>query len=229
MDEPLDELHQTSLNDANKRKRKVLTQMTSLSHASRLRAVMLWTLGTWGLGVFLPWLVDDLASPTPPTTFDAALVSACLVTTGLCAVWAWLALSVVVLEIVRRTSAPTPGVPTWARRLVLMTCGVAAVSFAAPAGAAEDIDLDGLPMPDRASGGFLAETVRPVLRAARPTPAEGPETAHLVTAGESLWSIAEGELGDPARWTEIYDLNRESIGADPDFIEIGQRLDLPNR
>ena len=206
--------------------------MNSLSCTSRtslLRAVTLWTFSTVSLVVLLRWLVGDLVSPSPPATFDAALVSACMVATGLCAVWAWLVVGVVVLEIVRRSPGPTPGVPTWARGLVLMTCGVAAVGLATPAGAAEDIDLDGLPMPDRASGGFLAETVRPVLRAARPSPAGGTEITHRVTAGESLWSIAEGELGDPARWTEIYDLNRGRIGADPDFIEIAQRLDLPNR
>ncbi|GAB2754148.1 hypothetical protein GCM10027020_02770 [Nocardioides salsibiostraticola] len=200
------------------------------SRTSRLRAVMLWTFSTASLAVLLRWLVGDLVSSSPPASFDAALVSACMVAIGLCAVWAWLVVGVVVLEIVRRSSGTTPGVPTWARGLVLMTCGVAAVGLASPAGAAEDIDLDGLPMPDRASGGFLAETVRPVLRAARPPAAGGTETTtHRVTAGESLWSIAEGELGDPARWTEIYDLNRGRIGADPDFIEIAQRLDLPHQ
>lgn len=202
--------------------------MNSLSRTSRFRAVMLWTLSTGSLAVLVRWLVGDLVSSSPPVTFDAALVNACLVATGLCAVWAWLVVGVVVLEIVRRSSTHTPGVPTWARGLVLMTCGVAAVGLATPAGAAEDLDLDGLPMPERASGGFLAETVRPALRAVRPTPAGGAEITHRVTAGESLWSIAEGELGDPARWTEIYDLNRGRIGADPDLIEIAQRLYLPH-
>lgn len=204
-----------------------MNSLSCTARTSRLRAVTLWILSTVGLAVLLPWLVDDLVSSSSPVTFDTALVSACLVAIGLCAVWAWLVVGVVVLEVVRRSSGPTPGVPTWARGLVLMTCGVAVVGLAAPATAAEDVDLDGLPMPDRASGGFLAETVRPALRTARPTPPGGPQITHRVTAGESLWSIAEGELGDPARWTEIYDLNRGRIGADPDFIEIAQRLDLP--
>lgn len=204
--------------------------MDVLFRSSRLRALTLWALGTAGLVVLVRWLVVDLRTPPSPPTFDAALVQGCLVAAGLCAVWAWLVLGAVVLEIVRHSSTPTAGVPAWARGLVLMACGVAVVGLATPAGATDDIDLDGLPMPDRAGTGFLAETVRPVLRASRPTPptdAAAPST-HRVAAGESLWSIADRVLGDPARWTEIYDLNRGRIGADPDFIEIAQRLDMPH-
>lgn len=36
---------------------------------------------------------------------------------------------------------------------------------------------------------------------------------HIVRSGESLRSIAEYELGDPDRWTEIADLNKEVIKA----------------
>ena len=60
-----------------------------------------------------------------------------------------------------------------------------------------------------------------------------PKTSHVVEPGESLWSVADTELGDPARWPEIYDVNhgrsfddgREFV--DPDLIQPGWELDLP--
>ena len=48
----------------------------------------------------------------------------------------------------------------------------------------------------------------------------------VVRKGESLWLIAERELGDPERWPEIYELNRDQI-ANPDLIDAGWALRLP--
>ncbi len=61
-----------------------------------------------------------------------------------------------------------------------------------------------------------------------------PSTSHVVELGESLWSIADGELGDPTRWPEIYELNhgrsfddgRQLL--DPDLLHPGWELDLPS-
>lgn len=44
--------------------------------------------------------------------------------------------------------------------------------------------------------------------------------------GDCLWKIAEQKLGDGSRWTEIYNLNKDSI-SDPDLIFVGQELVLP--
>jgi nucleoid-associated protein YgaU len=46
-------------------------------------------------------------------------------------------------------------------------------------------------------------------------------------AGDSLYSIARYELGDRSRWSEIYELNRNVLGNDPDYLPTGTRLVLP--
>lgn len=57
-------------------------------------------------------------------------------------------------------------------------------------------------------------------------PAEPRET-YTVRPGDSLSAIAQRVLGDGNRWPEIYDLNREVIGANPGLIHPGQVLVLP--
>lgn len=50
---------------------------------------------------------------------------------------------------------------------------------------------------------------------------------YTVRSGDSLWKIAKRELGLGGRWKEIYEKNKEIIGADPGLIKIGQRLVMP--
>ena len=52
-------------------------------------------------------------------------------------------------------------------------------------------------------------------------------TTYTVVAGDSLWEIAARLLGDPARWEDIYDLNQDTIGANPSLIIPGMVLTLP--
>jgi LysM repeat protein len=47
-----------------------------------------------------------------------------------------------------------------------------------------------------------------------------------VRSGDTLSSIAEGELGGAARWTEIFHANRAQL-RDPDELAVGMRLVLP--
>src|SRR5262249_46209519 len=55
----------------------------------------------------------------------------------------------------------------------------------------------------------------------------GPGRVYTVTEGDTLFEIARHELGKPARWAEIYELNREVLGDDTDFLRPGTELILP--
>lgn len=48
-----------------------------------------------------------------------------------------------------------------------------------------------------------------------------------VAAGDTLSSLAEQYLGDAGRWHELWQTNRQVIGADPDEVPVGVRLILP--
>ena len=53
---------------------------------------------------------------------------------------------------------------------------------------------------------------------------DGPTTTYIVIKGDFLWAIAEKLYGDGSRWKEIYDMNKDIIGSNPDFLKIGQML-----
>lgn len=55
-----------------------------------------------------------------------------------------------------------------------------------------------------------------------------PQAPYGVQGGDTLMSIAQQTLGDSNRWQEIYALNRDVIGADPNIILPGQQLKLPS-
>jgi nucleoid-associated protein YgaU len=51
---------------------------------------------------------------------------------------------------------------------------------------------------------------------------------YTVDSGDNLSAIAQQELGDANRWREIYDLNKDVIGKNPDLIQPGMELKLPD-
>jgi len=55
----------------------------------------------------------------------------------------------------------------------------------------------------------------------------GAARPYSVKEGDTLYEIARNELGKAARWAEIYDLNRERLGANFDYLEPGLQLMLP--
>lgn len=55
------------------------------------------------------------------------------------------------------------------------------------------------------------------------TPAEVVKNLYKVAAGDTLWKIAQKELGDGYRWRSIYEANRTII-KNPNLIYIGQEL-----
>ena len=87
-----------------------------------------------------------------------------------------------------------------------------------------------------------AETRPPSRRLAAPLPPwlgggpSKPRVGYTVEPGDTLWDIAATHLaptlGSPARiqryWQQIYRANRPTIGAHPDLIRPGTRLDVPS-
>ena len=51
--------------------------------------------------------------------------------------------------------------------------------------------------------------------------------SYTVVSGDTLWGIARSHLGSGRRWREIYALNGDVIGPDPNLILPGQVLHLP--
>ncbi|MFJ4503175.1 transglycosylase family protein [Streptomyces sp. NPDC088864] len=51
------------------------------------------------------------------------------------------------------------------------------------------------------------------------------DTAYTVRPGDNLWAIAEAQ-DVPGGWPELYEANKDEVGADPDIILPGQSLDL---
>ncbi len=50
---------------------------------------------------------------------------------------------------------------------------------------------------------------------------------YIVEEGDTLFEIARRELGKPSRWGEIYQMNRETLGSDFDYLKPGTELLLP--
>ncbi len=56
----------------------------------------------------------------------------------------------------------------------------------------------------------------------------GNRRVYVVEEGDTLYDIARYELGKAARWSEIWELNREKIGDDCDYLAPGTALVLPD-
>jgi nucleoid-associated protein YgaU len=49
---------------------------------------------------------------------------------------------------------------------------------------------------------------------------------YTVQPGDTLSKLAKGHLGDPTRYMEIFNLNKNILSA-PDLIRVGQKIQLP--
>jgi LysM repeat protein len=56
---------------------------------------------------------------------------------------------------------------------------------------------------------------------------DAPPTSYTIRAGDCLWNIARDHLGSGARWQEIYNLNADLLGKNPDLIHTGIEIKLP--
>lgn len=62
----------------------------------------------------------------------------------------------------------------------------------------------------------------------RPRPDTKPvPKIYVVKPGDSLWKIAKLQLGNGARWQDIYAKNKGVIGPNPNLIYPGQKLVMP--
>ncbi|MCG3180276.1 MAG: hypothetical protein BIFFINMI_02635 [Phycisphaerae bacterium] len=52
---------------------------------------------------------------------------------------------------------------------------------------------------------------------------------YRVKGSDTLWDIAASQLGNGARWKEIYELNKQTIGNSPDDLKEGMILSIPGR
>lgn len=79
--------------------------------------------------------------------------------------------------------------------------------------------------PAAASG---TEPEAPAAQEEAPAPEEALRS-YTVRRGESLSVIASRQLGDGSRWREVYEMNRDVIGPNPDGVREGMTITLPAR
>jgi nucleoid-associated protein YgaU len=53
------------------------------------------------------------------------------------------------------------------------------------------------------------------------------DNVYVVAEGDTLFDIARYELGKASRWAEIYQLNRDALGEDFDYLQPGTELVMP--
>ena len=53
-------------------------------------------------------------------------------------------------------------------------------------------------------------------------------TTYVTQPGDSLWSIAEKFYGDGTMWPVIYEANRAVIGDNPNYVQAGLTLTIPD-
>ena len=70
-----------------------------------------------------------------------------------------------------------------------------------------------------------ASQIQPVTAAARQRMGA---PVYVVEQGDTLFDIARRRLGKASRWVEIYDLNRDALGDDFDYLKPGTELVMPS-
>ena len=179
------------------------------------------------------------------TPFDALLAAGSAALLAGCTAWAWLVTTAVVLEAITGRTRVRRGCPRALRGWLLLACGVALAAGASPATAAGGHDgpvasaqrpgvedralLDGLPMPDLATGPPLRTGHAPLLAPRAPREV-------TVAPGDTLWELAARDLSPDAspadvdeHWRLLWQVNRAALGPDPDVIQPGTSLRLPPR
>lgn len=197
-----------------------------------VRAGLLWAAVTGVTAVVVGTCLPAAAAMvrSPGADFTTLLVQLCAVVGTAAAIALWLTTTGVVREVAGPGAAAGPTErPGVVRTALLTICGVAVLSGVSAVGHAS-LDapltaraLDGLPLPDRATG--------------RISPGDsGLQHGNVVRVrpGDSLWAIAARALGpDPSvadvasYCRRLHAANAAAIGPDPDLIQPHQQLRLP--
>lgn len=116
--------------------------------------------------------------------------------------------------------AEAPGAEDSAAPAVVAEAPVAAASpDAAEPPAAPGADMAG-------SGTGPSPAAAPAADAAPAAPSAPPVVTVTVQPGNTLWAIAEGQMGEGIRYVQVYEANKEAI-RDPDLIYPGQIFTIP--
>lgn len=98
--------------------------------------------------------------------------------------------------------------------------------ISAPALEQLEVDFPGL-CPKRGRPSLATTGQSRTIAASRTTSGSGQRT-YTVQDGDTLFDIARYELGRASRWVEIYELNRDTLGTDFNFVRPGTQLVLPS-
>ncbi len=99
--------------------------------------------------------------------------------------------------------------------------GLALPLFAAPAAATPPGDWPALPPSAPVSQVKTEAPARKIVREPRALSGR----IYEVRPGDTLWAIAERQLGDPTRWPELFEANRQRLSS-PHLIHPSQKLQL---
>jgi hypothetical protein len=200
----------------------------------RLRSVALWcatTAAATGVSLLtVPTLAAGRSLAAGATAFPDLLVTGCAAASLVATAWLWAITTDVVARVLVAGGHVVVRRPGPVRMLLLAACGGVVLGTTAGTASADEHrpvvphSLSGLPLPDRATGDGL------VPRHA----GEEPSGMVRVRPGDSLWTIAEEQLGPRATaaelddyWHRTYARNVDVIGPDPHLILPGQLLDPP--
>lgn len=193
------------------------------------RCLFVWSVVTAVTTTLLLFMRADLVAarevviaPAGQPAFAPVLVSVATLVLGVSAAWLWCVTTAATLEAFHGVHpVDLPGLRGAVRRLVLAGCGVALAATVAPAHA-DDVR------------GVAGQPPQP-LPAAESAPL--PASTHLVAQGDSLWDISETRLDHTGAtpsaaevdqaWRKLWRTNEAVVGADPDRIVPGQRLEIP--
>lgn len=88
-------------------------------------------------------------------------------------------------------------------------------------------EVDTAPETEAPKEEYKAREYTKVAGSEKEAPADKEAKSYTIKGGDTLSDIAQEQLGDANRWKEIYEMNKDVIGDNPDTIHPGKKLKLP--